>query len=606
MMIMMSLSKLLDIPVYVISLRSAVYRQRTILSGLQGVPDVSLVRAMTSSNVRKLINGDRLTLDSSMRAVGTFSDDEPYERHQKKQVLLTEIACTMSHVKAFETALADNVGAALILEDDMNVTTLSSRLTVPITELLSHAPVDWDILQLHMLHSEMYDTMCAQSSLFRPWEKDLWSTGAYVISNHAMQYILAQTRRNMYMPAPIVADHLIFALVNSYTFTRPILHTAISGDTSIQTRNANFRLTTSERGLWDRIRRTNHCSMLTIPTVQANNFLFIVTAKRNEQAIALQNAAVMHKTSGFRSVLAITCVDRMCSEWNSFRSLVSNQYELRVVLHDDGFYTKGGFHSKFLAQIQVFKMMRSLIRFKWVMMMDGDIDLFKTSFDLHRYVQLAASSVLSQPIVDVTHAQFEWGGQWFRPLNTMYWEQQKVARPIRCSVPHVEHQVFMADADFVEWFINGPEVSRLVDMQFFLSSDWGHDWLWCRAAESYNSSRIPCYVVPSMSVYHHNTRSIVKDSRFRQNGDSIINMLKPSAWYVDPKRSQDDWTRSRFETCTYENTEAKREKWTFTKYIDVQSPIHQVKKVQSPRKKGLSFWLSGSRRPQQPSDRLKG
>jgi GR25 family glycosyltransferase involved in LPS biosynthesis len=106
----------------------------------------------------------------------------------------TEDACMASHFKAIHTAYHNNEEYALICEDDAILDNIDYR------KLISTAPDDWEILQLHFLGSTNFLSYTDKriQNLFDNknvlWinTKNLSSTLSYIINRKAMYRILSQ------------------------------------------------------------------------------------------------------------------------------------------------------------------------------------------------------------------------------------------------------------------------------------------------------------------------------------------------------------------------------------------------------------------------------
>lgn len=547
---MLAVRDVLDVPVYWINLQAATARREAMEVALRGVARQTRVAGVTAGSARRMLRRGAVRLEDTA-VVDVMTTSEPHMRHARRQVIFPELACTLSHLSAMEWAVHDNAGVALILEDDMNVSRLPERLAAPLSRLAHGAPCDWDVLQLHMLHSEKYEHLCKGTALFAPWEPDYWSTGAYLITHAAMRRLLNRTSAPgaRVVPHPVVADHLLYSKANSYTLARPILATLRAHDTSIQPKAAQAALARGEDALWDGLLREGACAVGRVAAVDVT-FLMLATAKVEEQYVQRRNAHALATAFGPRAAIAVVCPDRRCREWEAFRGEVSRALALRVTLVDDEYHNVGRFQSKFLAQVDALRMLSSYHQgLRRVLVLDGDIDLHRPSFDLGDFAAASAGATLTQPVVDVAVPTYLWGSQWFRPLNAIYWQSRRTAGLVRCAVPIVEQQVFLADAPFMQWFLDRPELQGIYDNQLLTPTDWGHDLLWCGAAREYNASAVPCAVVVTAEVYHLNTKTISKTEGYMQAGARMLGLLKGHRWFVDGNQAQAAWDRTGLRTC---------------------------------------------------------
>ena len=493
-----------------------------------------------------MLNRGRLNIDHKMRIVDTLTDAEPYVRHAEKKIVFSEVACTLSHLRTMQAAVSDNVGVALILEDDINVTTLPSRLNMSMFDLTQRAPPTWDILQLHMLNSEKYTELCRTAQEFVPWTPDFWSTGAYIITNYAMKRLLERTYvgGRWMLPSPVVADHFLYRSANTYTLARPTVRTYMMHTTTIQSRKAHEKLSDDENALWERLH--DGCRVGATERSGRMPYVAITSAKVQDKWRQVRNSVALAKAAAF----VVTCADRRCDEWKDFREAVGKNLGLRVILSNDEYFTRARFRSKMLALMDNLEQLPSRVEFDRVLFFDGDIDL--SVLDVPSFLERSRGVIISQPLVDGPRPYaYAWGSQFFMPLNAQYWRTANPPQRFlqRCYVPWVEEQVFLIDARFLRWFFDTPKSRGITDAQYLYPTDWGHDMLWCSAAKVYNASSSSCAIIYHSRVLHANTRTIVKDGAYQFAGNYIHNMIKTHPWYKDPNEMQLNWTRSGFSSC---------------------------------------------------------
>jgi len=153
-------------------------------------------------------------------------------------------------------------------------------------------------------------------------------------------------------------------------------------------------------------------------------------------------------------------------------------------------------------------------------LLDSDVSLL--GFDFQKYLALLACADLSLPTSPVFISQpvVKESTQVFPVLNRDAWLRAHSARKVSViRYDTVEQQMPLFNADFLAWFI-----THMVEPHrpWFasLSTDWGLDKLWCRAAREYHhfqttGTRLPpsfwtsdeqqpslCAVVPALSMSH--------------------------------------------------------------------------------------------------------
>ena len=151
-----------------------------------------------------------------------------------------------------------------------------------------------------------------------------------------------------------------------------------------------------------------------------------------------------------------------------------------------------------------------------------DSDLSLVGFDFQKYLALLACADLSLPTSPVFISQpvVKESTQVFPVLNREAWQRIPKARQVSViRYDTVEQQMPLFHSGFLSWFI-----THMVEPHrpWFasLSTDWGLDKLWCRAAREYHhfqstGARLPpsfwasneqqpslCAVVPALSMSH--------------------------------------------------------------------------------------------------------
>ncbi|MFA6916539.1 MAG: glycosyltransferase family 25 protein [Parachlamydiales bacterium] len=101
-----------------------------------------------------------------------------------RNVLMKEMACTISHLKAIHHWLmTSKTSYAIICEDDLDMSTVE---VWPFTwkELMDHLPYDWDVVQLVITNPDNF-TM----NIHARFEKD-YGTVCYVITRHYAEKLM--------------------------------------------------------------------------------------------------------------------------------------------------------------------------------------------------------------------------------------------------------------------------------------------------------------------------------------------------------------------------------------------------------------------------------
>lgn len=141
---------------------------------------------------------------------------------------MSELAIIASHLDAIQKVHQAGHQYAVIMEDDVR-----SRYVFDANALISSAPADWEILQLHVSNGpvvlQLGEMYLRHAMLWHEWEPTCFSAGAYLISRKGAERILSQYRptgknidlTGVYSFGKLVADHLLYRRVCCYTATVP-------------------------------------------------------------------------------------------------------------------------------------------------------------------------------------------------------------------------------------------------------------------------------------------------------------------------------------------------------------------------------------------------
>lgn len=193
--------------------------------------DVEKRKNMENKLLKYNLNGVRInaidgkTFDN-FKTDYDYADDKMYKKHQ--------IGCISSHIYAiqyfYNTSMDD---ICLIVEDDVEFSSLCKSPTVKLSDICQAANPDWDIISINTIRCDDDDNTDIKL-LKRVSENEVcWSTGAYIINKKGAKKIIDQcidrtdnsirvfhTRENY--PRNGVADEYLYAIVNTY-YTKPSL-----------------------------------------------------------------------------------------------------------------------------------------------------------------------------------------------------------------------------------------------------------------------------------------------------------------------------------------------------------------------------------------------
>jgi glycosyl transferase family 25 len=115
-------------------------------------------------------------------------DDAVATETFSRSLILPEIGCALSHVRAYEYVRDHSIDKALIVEDDAQ---LDPRTVEQLQAAMSELPQDWDLLQLRY-DIQDYEIVGARSVYFPARERLPVAATAYVIRGKAVETLLKQ------------------------------------------------------------------------------------------------------------------------------------------------------------------------------------------------------------------------------------------------------------------------------------------------------------------------------------------------------------------------------------------------------------------------------
>jgi GR25 family glycosyltransferase involved in LPS biosynthesis len=135
----------------------------------------------------------------------------------------SEIACTLSHIKAINTAYANNNEFAFICEDDIDLDQFYINYTKFI-ECLQFISAETEIIQGCVLDIQFYNSC----EVIKPWKSNYYGTQLYIISRKGMKKILETNLIKYYQNA---ADYLIYKNAKTVSITIPLCKTQYNEST---------------------------------------------------------------------------------------------------------------------------------------------------------------------------------------------------------------------------------------------------------------------------------------------------------------------------------------------------------------------------------------
>jgi GR25 family glycosyltransferase involved in LPS biosynthesis len=137
----------------------------------------------------------------------------------------SELGCLLSHITAILTALKDNLNFAFIAEDDICLSVVN-KWKYNIDDIINQAPVDWEILQLHVIDSHNIKYLLQQQMPFVEWTQRYYGAMCYLINRNGMNKIKNDLIRHNRIQLPrkhiLTSDTFIYKICKTYTYTLPL------------------------------------------------------------------------------------------------------------------------------------------------------------------------------------------------------------------------------------------------------------------------------------------------------------------------------------------------------------------------------------------------
>jgi len=560
----------LDVPLYWINLernRHRAERMRRQLARLRvrahtRVPAVSILEA------QRMMRSGQVLLQgvSKMAPLSTTNDMLDVVRQQT----FTQIACTLSHLRAMSLASSEVDSHVLILEDDIDFEHVP-RWGLSLMQLIDLAPAASSIIQLHTINpavlGDTTNATCEPVS-FLPWRDHHWSTSAYLVSKRGMERILSSAcyGEPTVLQAPLAADRLLFRnSLTPVTVGRPLLTTKGTStvqagvnakdketlDNSINGAASAFYSRNGRCGSPPSCGPTTVLSLASIgPRSSSAVYVIIVATMRpgfpdrllaNVKALllALENLSV-----------GVYMLDGDSPSWGKLQLQVRAMLPHTVFLAADRRASKIAssaepiFHPKLIGQHRLFMALeeQAASLAELVFTLDADIRLDRQIADFFHTVEATSPRpLISQPLIQTLAGSAR---QYYPLLNLDFWSaclpRVDLKRMAVFETQYLEQQATLLDAGFFRWF--AAEVGKqLTDLQYIRGNDWGTDEIWCGAARSYrrmqraeNAGEVPkkltkkeakeanaCMAITTASVLHENSATIVQGNRFLMAGQQV-------------------------------------------------------------------------------------
>ena len=147
----------------------------------------------------------------------------------------SEIACSLSHLKAIYSAYKNGDKHALIMEDDI-YNSFEYLWKDSIEDIIKFKPRNVECIQLHCINPDIINKMLLKKERFVKWCEQSWGAGCYYITRKGMRKIVKKYIKNNIINLSISmknkADiNLIYGTLNTVVYTRPLFEHQISEST---------------------------------------------------------------------------------------------------------------------------------------------------------------------------------------------------------------------------------------------------------------------------------------------------------------------------------------------------------------------------------------
>lgn len=145
----------------------------------------------------------------------------------------SELACTLSHLKAINYAYLNNYESVLILEDDCSLD-LMEKWKDDLDKIVEKAPKDWEIIQLYISRNCIKGI---EHKIIKRINNECYGSVSYLLNRKGMQtilensffngiFILGKVVKDRIYPERIVSDYFIYRVSKHvYLYAFPIFIT---------------------------------------------------------------------------------------------------------------------------------------------------------------------------------------------------------------------------------------------------------------------------------------------------------------------------------------------------------------------------------------------
>ena len=510
-------------------------------------------------------------------------------KHRAGKYTFEEGACLFSHIRALERIATDVNDFGLVSEDDID---FSLPFHEKLLSALKTAPSDWEILQLCTSNQIQREHNAMLDIDWIRWLPHHYSAQLYAIKKSKAAEIVASIKSNGSYIFPyrdvVVADEYVYWRAKTYTYTGTIIVSNLTFGSSIQGR------------AWEEPSQQNVprpafpllTSTLAIYTVfvMDNRTEFERDLKQLEMEVATMDyfytkGVAWHVVCGMRRTEDKGFVES---------SIVRFSSRVTFYIHHEP--------KQFSKWLHIQPLVQDMDKYDDVLFKDFDQSLVGLSWKT--FVSKRGTAVIAgclREAVDESMLRQMFSkaknNQYFQ-INDGRWFRRHHASDFRrvngIERPFLEMYLVLFDGRFIKWFFS--EIFE-EEKHIHKISDWGPDYMWCGAAHDWSHKRVPCVLVPVISL-HEDTKkiSVIK----MQQNDSVYHNRTSSK-----KFSRDAWMNEMEYPIKLWKQNPKFAKWfNYSKpFLDAVHADWLRTNSHSPRKKNSPR----SRRPSSPdTQRARG
>lgn len=489
------------------------------------------VPAITADDVKAMQLNHTLSVEAKLIDACTMPCPM---HHARGELLYTEMACTLSHLRAMDLAYAAGAESALILEDDMRV---YQELGEDLEELL-RIPKGWSALQMSTVNTKALLALASAKTPFVPREEHFYGTGSYFIHRSGMEQLRALYKARRFHrlqgsagAGSLQAEPLLFgALSKNSVFTATHFYfNFVEYPTTVHKMSANSDYYAVNSLRWQMNFLHRHRSRLTSSVVQAqtqiserlqrSTFLAMTTlvcrdnagfdGEKHSIAKSIRQLGIYNFTWVIYVIVPNASEVGNCPGLESFKEFrqPSVTMNYRVV---SGRFSKWVYYTEDVNQFQ---------KYDFLIVYDADMGLFSFPWVeyFHRYDEYASKFGVA-PVTGSVRNRSP-----FFPLKADWWQHCNRNKIRFVETDLIEQWFAMLSGPFATWYLNRIVSTGMIMDQRTLGVDWGVDSTWCGAAAEWSNREAGCLLIP-IDMFHGDTRSLKQDVVFHQNGEHLTNI----------------------------------------------------------------------------------